>query len=82
MELTLQTTESVIDELGGNQAVSELTGTLNAKAVSNWRSSNLFPAWTYLILTTALQARGKAASDTLWKMEAPAKKPRQASASA
>src|SRR5256885_6979876 len=61
MEFDLHSTAEIIDELGGNPAVAELTGTGNAKAVSNWRSSNLFPAWTYLILTNALQALGKTA---------------------
>lgn len=66
---TLQTTDDVIDALGGNRAVGDLTAS-NAKAVSNWRGSK-FPAWTYLSINRGLDAIGKSASASLWKMEAP-----------
>lgn len=76
-EFDLNSTGEVIDVLGGNPAVGELTGS-NANAVSNWRGFNLFPAWTYLSITKALSAIGKSAPDSLWKMQPPAPKKRQA----
>lgn len=76
----LRTTSDVIDALGGNQAVSELTGLNNAAAVSNWRGSEEFPAWSYLLMTRALEQIGKSAPETLWKMRPHAKRTREASA--
>lgn len=73
----LETTEAVIDALGGNPAVAELTAS-NTKAVWNWRNAKQFPAWTYLLLTGALKRIGKSAPDTLWAMQPPAPKARQA----
>ena len=78
MEAELQTTAEVIDELGGNPRVGELTA-MNAKAVWNWRQGNTFPAWTFLILTKALKARGKKAPDRLWAMNPPVKRRQEAS---
>lgn len=76
MELViLQTTDDVIEALGGNRAVGDLT-TSNAKAVSNWRGSK-FPAWTYLAIKGALKRTGKSAPDALWAMNPPASKKRQ-----
>lgn len=72
----LETTDAVIDELGGNRAVGELTSS-NAKAVSNWRGAK-FPAWTYLLINEALRRTGKTAPDTLWAMTPPQTKRRQA----
>lgn len=75
---TLRTTDAVIEALGGNRAVGDLTAS-NAKAVSNWRNSK-FPAWTYLSINKALDAIGKSAPDNLWKMEAPKRQRDEASA--
>lgn len=65
---TLTTTSAVMDELGGNQAVAELTGS-TVKAVWNWRNSDTFPSNTYVALTSALLAKGKTAPATLWGMK-------------
>lgn len=76
-EFDLQTTAAVIDALGGNPAVGDLTGS-NAKAVWNWRSSNSFPANTYVAIMTALRAQGMRAPDSLWAMKLPAPHPETA----
>ena len=65
MQITSAT--EIIDLLGGNPKVGELTGR-TAAAVSNWRSFNLFPANTFLILTEALAERGYTAPASLWRM--------------
>ncbi len=67
----LSTTAAIIDELGGNQGVAELTGSTN-KAVSNWRGFGYFPPNTFLAMTEALRAKGKTAPAALWKMKQPA----------
>lgn len=76
---TLRTTDDVIDALGGNRAVGEITAS-NAKAVSNWRASNSFPSNTYVALQAALKGIGKSAPDALWSMKMPAAEPERASA--
>lgn len=68
---TLSTTSAVMDELGGNLAVAELTGS-NSKAVWNWRKSETFPSNTYVAMTSALLAKGKTAPAALWGMRQPA----------
>jgi hypothetical protein len=65
---TLKTTSEVMDALGGNLAVAEITGS-KPKAVSNWRRFETFPSKTYLAMTNALLAKGKQAPASLWKME-------------
>lgn len=67
----LSTTTEVMDELGGNVAVAELTGS-NPKAVWNWRASQTFPSNTYVAMTEALLAKGKTAPASLWSMKAAA----------
>lgn len=64
----LTTTSDVMDALGGNLAVAELTGS-NNKAVWNWRVAETFPANTYVALTEALLAKGKTAPASLWGMK-------------
>lgn len=64
---TLSTASEVMDELGGNAMVAELTGS-KPKAVWNWRKSGAFPSNTYLALISALQQRGKTAPASLWGM--------------
>lgn len=63
----LSTTSEVIDELGGNGPVAELTGS-NPKAVSMWRTFGRFPWRTQLTLIGALRKRGKKAPSSLWGM--------------
>jgi ABC-type hemin transport system substrate-binding protein len=67
----LTTTSEVIETLGGNPAVAELTGR-NAKAVSAWRSFDAFPPDTFLVLTNALEQKGETAPVSLWRMVEPA----------
>ena len=64
---TIYTTSEVLDALGGNQPVAELTGS-TPKAVSNWRKST-FPANTYVSMTRALKRIGKTAPTALWGMK-------------
>lgn len=65
----LQTTSEIIDELGGNRAVGELTGS-KPKAVSMWRTNGRFPWHTQSPITEALKARGKSVPSFLWGMKA------------
>lgn len=67
----LSTTSDVMDALGGNQAVAELTES-KPTAVSNWRGFKTFPSKTYVVLTEALLAKGKTAPASLWGMKMPA----------
>lgn len=65
--IELTTTSSIIDTLGGNAAVAELTGS-NSKAVWNWRGFDTFPSNTYVVMIAALNAKGIAAPASLWGM--------------
>jgi hypothetical protein len=65
----LFTTSEVIEALGGNRPVADLTGSTH-KAVSNWRGFPKFPANTYLAMTAALATIGKTAPASLWGMKA------------
>jgi len=73
----LGTTSEVMDELGGNGAVAELTNS-RPKAVWNWRKAGAFPSNTYVAITDALLARGKTAPATLWGMKAVSSEPERA----
>jgi len=66
----LTTTSDVIEALGGNPAVAEITGS-TTKAVWNWRGFKAFPSNTYIMLTEALRAKGLSAPDSLWGMKEP-----------
>jgi hypothetical protein len=67
----LKTTSAVMDALGGNSPIAEITGR-NNKAVSQWRRFSAFPANTFVILKSALAVKGHTAPDSLWNMtEAP-----------
>ena len=63
----LRSTSEVMDVLGGNGAVAEMTGR-TAKAVSNWRKFSSFPSNTFVILKSALALKGQIAPDALWSM--------------
>lgn len=75
--LEISSTSEVMDALGGNGAVAELTGSKN-KAVWNWRGSETFPSNTYVVMTEALRAIGKTAPASLWGMKQPAEPERAA----
>ena len=67
----LSKTADVMDALGGNQAVAELTGS-KPKAVWNWRGFDTFPSNTYVAMIEALHQKGKTAPASLWGMKSPA----------
>lgn len=73
----LETTEQVIETLGGNGPVAELTLS-KPNAVSNWRGFKTFPSNTFVAITEALRARGKTAPASLWGMKMPAEPERAA----
>jgi hypothetical protein len=64
----LTSTSDVMDALGGNLAVAELTQS-TVKAVWNWRGFETFPSNTYVAMTNALLAKGKSAPASLWGMK-------------
>ena len=64
----LNTVEEVISELGGFDAVKELTNRNSASAVPMWKHRQTFPPTTYVVLKTALHAKGADAPDSLWNM--------------
>ena len=66
---TLNTTDDVIDALGGTSAVARLLG-VSPPVVHNWRGRvrGRFPAETYVVLTAALKDIGTSAPDRLWGM--------------
>lgn len=66
----LETAAEVMDALGGNAAVADLTGS-RATAVSNWRSFGKFPAKFYVLMTDELRRRGLRAPALLWGMTEP-----------
>jgi hypothetical protein len=68
---TLSTASEIIDALGGNRPVADLTLS-KPNAVSNWRNFGTFPPKTYFAITEALRAIGKTAPVTLWRMKMPA----------
>lgn len=57
MNRELHTVSEAVEELGGNSAVGELLG-VGSTAVSNWRSSDLFPTNTYKVIVEELGSRG------------------------
>jgi hypothetical protein len=61
-------TGSVMDAIGGNVAVAELTGA-TPKAAWNWRGFETFPSNTYVAMTRALEAKGFSAPASLWGMK-------------
>src|ERR1700735_1234356 len=67
----LETTEEVIEALGGNRPVAQITSS-KPGAVSNWRGFKSFPPKTYVAMTDALHAIGKDAPASLWGMKMPA----------
>lgn len=70
-QASLETVDAVIDALGGRMAVAELTGRL-PQQVTNWRAAGTFAPTTFLVMTTALDAIGRRAAPSLWRMDEPA----------
>jgi hypothetical protein len=62
----LKTPRAVIDALGGNQPVKELTQVKSRQRVSNWRRKKTLPANTISVLKAALRVAGYDAPDSLW----------------
>jgi len=64
--------DAVIEVLGGNNVVAELTSTplhpVRNKTVWSWRALNSFPAKTYVVLSLALMRAGYCAPVALWGM--------------
>jgi hypothetical protein len=71
VDSVLQTAGDVLDALGGNAAVEELTGCKPSR-VCNWRSFGKFPPKFYLLMTAALAKKKKRAPASLWGMTEPA----------
>lgn len=61
--------DELIDRLGGNSVVARLFDPpLTPNAVGNWRDPERgLPAESFLVLTTALNARSLYAPPSLWK---------------
>lgn len=64
--MMITSTRVLIDVLGGNQKVAQLTGS-TASAVSNWRKTKL-PAATYVVLRGKIDSMGLQVRDELWAM--------------
>lgn len=64
----LQSVEEVINELGGFDAVKELTRSKAPSVVPMWKNRNHFPPRTYAAMKAALHAKGADAPASLWKM--------------
>jgi len=65
----LSTVEEVISELGGYQAVRDLTERKdNLSTVMMWKTRKKFPATTYARMQAALRSHGATAPDELWGM--------------
>lgn len=62
----LTTVEDVIDALGGNASVMELTKSKSLQTVTNWRYGQRIAAHTYVVMTTALKDKGLEADPSLW----------------
>lgn len=68
-ETHLTTVADVLSALGTTAEVMELTGTKTPQAVYNWGSEErgYFPAGLFLVMTTALAAKGLTADPALWR---------------
>ena len=66
----LETADAVMEALGGNQPVQNLTAS-KPNTVSMWRKAGSFPSNQYLAMTAALLEKGKTAPASLWGMKAP-----------
>jgi len=70
MVMHITNVEDVIDALGGNELVAELTSN-TITAIYNWRANGKFPADTYLLIQDELKSRGRNAPNHLWPIRQP-----------
>lgn len=70
MGKVLETTEAVIEAVGGPAKAAEITGR-KYSAAWNWKKAETFPSNTYLSLKAALHASGYDAPASLWRMNEP-----------
>lgn len=63
----LRSVDEVVAFLGGDAAVSRLTG-VSPQVVQNWKARRRLPSKTYLFLLQELSARRAAAPAKLWGM--------------
>lgn len=66
----LETTDEVIEALGGPDAVKSITDATSSQQVFNWRERG-FPARLYLVMQTELERRGFSAPAKLWGVMEP-----------
>jgi hypothetical protein len=66
-----KTVEQVIETLGGAAATASITKR-TVQAVSNWKSANRLPSWSYLTLSKKLAEHGCKAPPSLWGIKEPA----------
>jgi hypothetical protein len=66
----LTTTAQVLEALGGDHAVSALTGS-PYKATENWKRAKNFPSRYFLVMTHALRRKRLSAPASLWGMVTP-----------
>jgi hypothetical protein len=64
----LKTAKDVIAELGGFEAVTELTNTAGSSTAPTWQWRGKFPPKTFAVMMAALQAKGSTAPVSLWGM--------------
>ena len=62
----VRTAKQVFKYLGGISGVQELTGAKRT-SVFNWRTWGFFPSRYYLVMITALRAKGYDAEHALWQ---------------
>ncbi len=63
----LSSVGDVVATLGGTKAVADMVGR-GSSAVSMWKHRQALPAFTFVILKSALAVRGFTAPDSLWNM--------------
>lgn len=73
--VALETTVQVLDALGGDRAVSALTGA-DYKNVETWKRSKTFPARYFLVMFWALRGTNYSAPPSLWRQVEPAARQR------
>lgn len=67
--MTWLTPRDVITQLGGIKAVMALTGSKYNTVFQWWSKNKTFPANTYEVMQSALQALGLHAHKSLWRQK-------------